>query len=129
LLFAFIFASNAMCYSEYYAVNRSGTVRQYFDRFCVHREHCVNRGIDEQCQTLQQLDRRIQVSFFSYHHTRPSRRALVQSRFCCCETDRCNNFNNQMAYEIFVQDSPDIRNVLNVQIILKIQSITREKEG
>ncbi|VDM56808.1 unnamed protein product [Angiostrongylus costaricensis] len=90
-----------MCYSEYYAVNHSGTVRQYFDRFCVHREHCVNRGIDEQCQTLQQLDKRVQVSFFSYHHARPSRRALVQSRFCCCETDRCNNFNNQMAYEIF----------------------------
>ncbi|KAJ1373570.1 hypothetical protein KIN20_036007 [Parelaphostrongylus tenuis] len=50
-----------ICYSEYYALNRSGIVRQYFDRFCVHREDCVNRGIDEQCQTLQQLDERIQI--------------------------------------------------------------------
>ncbi|KJH47618.1 hypothetical protein DICVIV_06277 [Dictyocaulus viviparus] len=61
--------SDMMCYSEYYAVNRSGTVRQYFDRFCVHRQHCEDRGIDEKCQTLQQLDKRVQVyvSTFNPH--------------------------------------------------------------
>ncbi|VDO85349.1 unnamed protein product [Heligmosomoides polygyrus] len=90
-----------MCYSEYYAVNRSGSVRQYFDRFCVHQKHCIDRGIDQQCQSLEQLDKGIQKTFFKYHHGKPSRSTLMKSRFCCCETDRCNNFDSQMALEEF----------------------------
>uniref|UniRef100_A0A8R1DX29 Thioredoxin domain-containing protein n=2 Tax=Caenorhabditis japonica TaxID=281687 RepID=A0A8R1DX29_CAEJA len=49
-----------MCYSEYYAVNRSGAIRQYYDRFCVHESHCLYRGIDESCPTLGQLDHKMQ---------------------------------------------------------------------
>ncbi|KAK6750255.1 hypothetical protein RB195_002319 [Necator americanus] len=69
-----------MCYSEYYAVNRSSTVRQYFDRFCVHQKHCADRGIDQICQTLEQLDKGIQKTFFKYHHAKPSKKTLIQSR-------------------------------------------------
>ncbi|VDL65693.1 unnamed protein product, partial [Nippostrongylus brasiliensis] len=51
-----------MCYSEYYALNRSGELRQYFDRFCVHQKQCTHRGIDQECQSLEQLDIRIQLT-------------------------------------------------------------------
>ncbi|KHJ93769.1 hypothetical protein OESDEN_06310 [Oesophagostomum dentatum] len=111
---------NEMCYSEYYAVNRSGTVRQYFDRFCVHHKHCLDRGIDESCQTLEQLDKGIQKTFFKYHHAKPSRKTLMHSRFCCCETDRCNDFDSKMAYDIFgiISTSHKLPSLISVIILL-----------
>ncbi|VDL65603.1 unnamed protein product [Nippostrongylus brasiliensis] len=41
-------SAEMMCYSEYYALNRSGVLRQYFDRFCVHQKQCTHRGIDQE---------------------------------------------------------------------------------
>ncbi|KAK6750256.1 hypothetical protein RB195_002319 [Necator americanus] len=122
LLFHFSFQKRAsllkMCYSEYYAVNRSSTVRQYFDRFCVHQKHCADRGIDQICQTLEQLDKGIQKTFFKYHHAKPSKKTLIQSRFCCCETDRCNNFDSQMAFEMFGITSTSQRLPLLLNIVI-----------
>ncbi|CCD73078.1 DUF7773 domain-containing protein [Caenorhabditis elegans] len=89
---------NMMCYSEYYAVNRSGTIRQYYDRFCVHESHCLYRGIDESCPTLNQLDHKMQ-SLFTKHHAKSNTNSIRFSEFCCCSTNLCNDVNHKRVYD------------------------------
>uniref|UniRef100_A0A1I7Z7C2 Expressed conserved protein n=1 Tax=Steinernema glaseri TaxID=37863 RepID=A0A1I7Z7C2_9BILA len=53
------------CYDEYYAFNTSeGHVRQHFDRFCVFQAHCSQRGIDNGCLSLDELDEVVQRTFY-----------------------------------------------------------------
>ncbi|CAB3406169.1 unnamed protein product [Caenorhabditis bovis] len=91
-------APDQMCYSEYYAINRSGLIRQYYDRFCVHKSHCLYRGIDESCPTLIDLDEQMQ-NLFAKHHAKSNPGSVKYSEFCCCSTDLCNDVNHKRVYD------------------------------
>ncbi|PIC35209.1 hypothetical protein B9Z55_014635 [Caenorhabditis nigoni] len=121
---------NQKCYSEYYAVNRSGTIRQYYDRFCVHESHCLYRGIDESCPTLAQLDHKMQ-SLFTKHHAKSQVNSIRFSEFCCCSTNLCNDVNHKRVYDkyglqitfadnVFTDASSSRSNIVSISFLICI---------
>ncbi|ULT96411.1 hypothetical protein L5515_011879 [Caenorhabditis briggsae] len=121
---------NMKCYSEYYAVNRSGTIRQYYDRFCVHESHCLYRGIDESCPTLAQLDHKMQ-SLFTKHHAKSQVNSIRFSEFCCCSTNLCNDVNHKRVYDkyglqitfadnVFTDASSSRTNIVSISFLICI---------
>ncbi|KAH7729551.1 hypothetical protein AAVH_03026 [Aphelenchoides avenae] len=89
-----------VCYAEYYAVkvgpagklfhrhampDAPTRLLQYYDRFCIHPQHCENRGlVDGQCLQLEDLDPLVRRTFRSklkQQQLEPAQ--LVHTRFCC----------------------------------------------
>ncbi|KAI6223751.1 hypothetical protein M3Y99_01428300 [Aphelenchoides fujianensis] len=89
-----------VCYSEFYSLAKtprsSKVVNWHVDRFCVHREQCLRRGIgDGSCVNASQLDTVVQKTFRNKlnAHQKGLFSRLVHSEFCCCTTDFCNRMD------------------------------------
>ncbi|WKY03384.1 hypothetical protein Q1695_004825 [Nippostrongylus brasiliensis] len=114
-------SAEMMCYSEYYALNRSGVLRQYFDRFCVHQKQCTHRGIDQECQSLEQLDIRIQRTFFKYHHSKPSRETLL--------TDTALNWFHALTSLFMDHQGDDLNQNKRLKEMARLSKKTNGKTG
>ncbi|PAV76149.1 hypothetical protein WR25_23449 [Diploscapter pachys] len=111
-----------MCYSEYYALNRSNTVRQYYDRFCVHVKHCIHRGIDANCQDYHALDKTMQ-RLFARHHAKTFPKNILHSVFCCCTESLCNSIDYKEVKEKFGLEKPVNLSLIKCEYLLSISSI------
>lgn len=67
------------------------------DRFCVHREQCLRRGIGaDRCVNISKLDPIVQKTFrhkINQKHSVNAHKRLVQAEFCCCKVDQCNRLD------------------------------------
>ncbi len=91
-----------MCYSEYYAVNASGRLAHHFDRFCAPAEHCEQRGFDENCKDVTELDEAVRRTFYKkLNEELFDPKQLVYSLFCCCRGQRCNSLGGRLVARRF----------------------------
>lgn len=98
-----------ICYSEYYALNTSlphQPLAHYFDRFCIHKRHCIDRGMwpeQRPCISFRQLDPVVARTFkkkLRSERLDPSK--LVHSHFCCCSNaDLCNELDPERLQHLF----------------------------
>ncbi|KAI6177898.1 hypothetical protein M3Y97_00957300 [Aphelenchoides bicaudatus] len=94
-------SENELCYSEFYSVSANSKSRRvsewHVDRFCVHKEQCLRRGIGAgRCVDLSRLDPIVQSTFrakVNQKHNSNTHRRLLQSEFCCCQRDFCNKLD------------------------------------
>ncbi|KAF7633688.1 hypothetical protein Mgra_00006869 [Meloidogyne graminicola] len=87
-----------VCYVEYYSLKTEQNLKElvhYFDRFCVNKRHCTDRGIwpeYKSCINLTQLDKMVAKTFerkLRSERLDPSK--IVFTYFCCCsDYDKCN---------------------------------------
>lgn len=90
-----------ICYSEFYSISADAKSKNpaewYVDRFCVHKEQCLRRGIGAgRCVDLSKLDRVVQETFrvkINQKHTINTEKRLLHSEFCCCSESLCNKLN------------------------------------
>ncbi|KAL3118999.1 hypothetical protein niasHT_003782 [Heterodera trifolii] len=102
-----------VCFGEYFSLRHShdaSLVAHFFDRFCVHRQHCLRRGFlpeGRACLRLDQLDAAVAQTFrdkLKSERMDPNR--LLHTRFCCCSD---KNFCNRM-------DAKEIGKLFNVSV-------------
>uniref|UniRef100_A0A914HY09 DUF7773 domain-containing protein n=1 Tax=Globodera rostochiensis TaxID=31243 RepID=A0A914HY09_GLORO len=120
-----------ICFGEYYSLHQSAptnpandeSLSHYFDRFCVHRQHCVSRGLwpeERACLHLNELDAAVAQTFRNKlisERLDPSR--LFNTRFCCCSD---NNLCNRM-------DASEIGKLFNVTITVPQHQTPIHREG
>uniref|UniRef100_A0A183CB50 Ion_trans domain-containing protein n=1 Tax=Globodera pallida TaxID=36090 RepID=A0A183CB50_GLOPA len=120
-----------ICFGEYYSLHQSvptnpandESLSHYFDRFCVHRQHCVSRGLwpeERACLHLDELDAVVARTFRNKlisERLDPSR--LFNTRFCCCsDNDLCNRM-----------DASEIGKLFNVTITVPQHQTPIYREG
>lgn len=81
---------------------KNDTIVQKIDRFCLHIQHCVLRGIGNHCVDFYSLDEAVQETFKKkLNDNRIYADNLMHSRFCCCSQDLCNTMSPQELFELF----------------------------
>lgn len=111
-----------VCYAEYYSLRanehsakKGRTLVEFYDRFCVHQQHCAARGLLPSssgvgsnhsyyhCLDVGQLDSVVRRTFtnkLKYERLDPKR--LINSRFCCCnDCDLCNEMSPTEIQRLF----------------------------
>nr|CAD2163997.1 unnamed protein product [Meloidogyne enterolobii] len=98
-----------VCYVEYYSLKttfNSSQLAHYFDRFCVNRRQCTDRGIWPEykpCINLSQLDKIVAKTFerkLLSERLDPTKIAFTH--FCCCsDSDKCNEFGPDKLLSLF----------------------------
>uniref|UniRef100_A0A1I8B7Z7 DUF7773 domain-containing protein n=1 Tax=Meloidogyne hapla TaxID=6305 RepID=A0A1I8B7Z7_MELHA len=98
-----------VCYVEYYSLkttNESSQLAHYFDRFCVNRRQCTDRGIwpeQKPCINLSQLDKIVAKTFErKLRSERLDPTKIVFTHFCCCsDYDKCNELGPDKLRSLF----------------------------
>lgn len=77
----------------------------FYDRFCVHKQHCRHRGLypNANCLNVKQLDTVVRNTFYEkLRRERLDPNRLVYTQFCCCDfKDLCNDMSSQSIAELF----------------------------
>lgn len=77
----------------------------FYDRFCVHEQHCRHRGLNpnSDCLNVHDLDPIVRNTFYEkLRRERLDRRRLKYSRFCCCNNkDKCNDLSAESITQLY----------------------------